>query len=213
MNSRELSHIVVAIIVLTIVTGFFFIINQDWVEFSKAFLFSVIIITVAISSKKIMAHLLDSDVEHEIWAWARYGFKPKQHLNKEIPAGVIFPLLFTLLSIGIVKVMAILTYETRATQYRAAKRFGYYSYTEMTDWHNALIGASGILAVLIVSLISYFIPYNVEVLAKTAAYYAFFNMLPISKLDGTQIFFGSRVLYATLAIITIIFAGYAITLV
>lgn len=212
MESRELSHIIAAILVLTTVTGFAYAVKADWLSLSQAFLFSVIIISVSIAAKKITAYLLDSDVEHEIWTWSRYGFKPKQHLEKEIPAGVIFPLLFTLLSAGALKVMSILTYETRATQYRAAKRFGFYSYTEMTDWHNALIGAGGIIAMLLVSLVSYFLPYNLEFLSKIAAYYAFFNMLPISKLDGTQIFFGSRVLYATLAIITAIFAGYFLTI-
>jgi Zn-dependent protease len=93
---------------------------------------------------------------------------------------------------------------------RAAKRFGFYSYSELTDFHNALIGAGGIIALLILSFISYFPGF--EYLSRIAAFYAFWNMIPISKLDGTQIFFGSRALWTALAIITIIFTAYALIL-
>jgi hypothetical protein len=81
----------------------------------------------------------------------------------------------------------------------------------MTDWHNALIGAAGIVAVLILSIISYLIPWS-DSLWRLSAYYAFWNMIPLSNLDGTQIFFGSRVLWSTLAIVVAIFTVYAFAL-
>ena len=107
--------------------------------------------------------------------------------------------------------MTILTYNTTALKRRAAKRFGYYSFAEMTDWHNALIGAAGIIVMLLLSFVSYWIP-TLEPLARLAAFYAFFNMIPFSKLDGSQIYFGSRILWYALAIITLIFASYALLL-
>ena len=77
----------------------------------------------------------------------------------------------------------------------------------MTEWHNGVIGAAGLVAVLLLSFISYFPGF--ELLTKLAAFYAISNMLPISNLDGTQIFFGSRILYITMLIITAIFFLYA----
>jgi Zn-dependent protease len=173
---------------------------------------AAIIIIVNIAAKKAMAFALDSDVEHETWKWSRYGLKPHQHLEKEVPAGIILAVILSILSLGAVKFMSFLTYETRALKHRAAKRFGYYSYTEMTDWHNGLIGAAGIVAVLILSVVLYFIGGSNDYLWRFAAYYAFWNMIPISKLDGTQIFFGSKILYAAIGIITLIFTGYALLL-
>jgi Zn-dependent protease len=82
----------------------------------------------------------------------------------------------------------------------------------MTDWHNALVGAAGIIAILLVAFISYWYA-GLETLSKFATFYAFSNMIPFSKLDGSQIFFGSRVLWATLSIITLIFTAYAFALV
>ncbi len=207
MKLSELTNIFAAVLILTIVIGFSEIIKSQWSEFAKAFLFAVVIITVAVSAKKLMAYLLDSDVEHRIWSASRYWFRPQQHLSKEVPLGIVFPLFISLFTLGVGKVMTLLTYETKALKVRAAKRFGYYSFTEMTEFHNGLIGAAGIVGVLLVSFVSYF-P-GLELLSKMAAYYAFFNMIPIANLDGAQIFFGSRVLYVAVGVVTLIFAGYA----
>ena len=214
MKQTELSHIIVAILVLALVASFPFIIKQEWENTIMALLFSAIIIIVSISAKKLVAYSLDSDVEHEIWEMSRFGFKKRDYFKKPLPAGIIFPAVLSIISLGLIKFMPILTYETRALKYRAAKRFGFYSYTEVTEWHHALIGAAGIVSVLLITFITYLIPAsNLEYLAKISAYYAFWNLIPISKLDGSQVFFGSRILWTILATITAIFVFLSLTIV
>ena len=212
MQQREIFQIILGIIVLALVSAFEPILNLEFDAVLIALLFSAVIIITNILGKKVTASLLDSDVEHEIWQWQRFGFKPGHHLPRSVPAGVIAPIFITAITTGLVKFMTILTYETRALKRRAARRFGPFSYAEITDKHNAIIGAGGIIITLLVSFVSYWIS-GAEPLARLAAFYAFFNMLPFSKLDGTQIYAGSRVLWATLAIITLIFTGYALFLV
>jgi hypothetical protein len=211
MNSREIRDVIVAIVILGIVISIGYKFNIVASDIPKYLLFAAIIILANIFAKKLIALSLDSDVEHESWKFSRYGLKPHQHFEKEIPMGIILSVLLSIFSLGSIKFMSFLTYETRALKHRAAKRFGYYSYTEMTDWHNGLIGAAGIVAVLIVAALAYFFSPG-DVLWRFAAYYAFWNMIPISKLDGTQIFFGSRILYAALGIITLIATAYAFLL-
>ncbi len=210
----ELLHIIIAVVVLALVIGFQYILDKSWGMFSTAFLFAFIIIGLNIITKKITARALDSDVEHKIWSFSRYGIKAHEKMSSEFPGGILVPLVFSFLTLGYFKIMTILTYEARALKHRAARRFGYYSFTEMTDWHNALIGASGILILLALSIFSYFLPFgNPEILSKMSAYYAFFNLLPLPNLDGMQIYFGSRVLYTVLALITAILTLYAFLLV
>lgn len=212
MKEKEIVHIIIAIIILAVVIGFSHIISNEIAYLGTAILLSFIIIGINVLSKKIMANALDSDIENSIWFASRYGFKERSQFKKEIPLGVILPLVITAITFGIIKFTTILTYETSALKRRAAKRFGYYSFTEMTDWHIALIGASGIFATLLLAFISYWIP-SLEDLARYSAFYAFFNLIPFSKLDGAQIYFGSRVLWTLLAVIATIFAGYALFLV
>ena len=223
-NIKEALNVAAAIIILTIVIGLESMLRLDYNAIMLSILFSLIIIITAVYSKKLMARMLDSDVEHEIWSVKRimflmpkkfhFGFKPHQHFKKPLPMGIILPLLVSAISLGTIKIMALLTYETKALKRRAAKRFGFYSFTEMTEFHNALIGAAGIVGILILAIVAYFIPIpEFEYLARIASFYAFFNMLPISKLDGSQIFFGSRILYTALALLTLIFTAYALILI
>lgn len=211
MKSQELAHIIAAVFILAIVSGFSFAFKSDLQNLLLAFIFSIIIIALSILAKKLTAYLLDADVEHEIWHMKNFGFSKDLQLKKPIPTGIIFPLIITAFSLGSAKFLPLLTYETRALKHRAAKRFGFYSFKEMTDWHNAVIGASGIIVVLILSLITYFSPFPaLEYFSKISVYYAFWNLLPISKLDGAQIFFGSRILWTVLFSIAVIGAFLAL---
>ncbi len=211
MEFREVRSIIIALIVLTLIASFSSLIKGNYSALLTGFIFSFVILLLTIVAKKGTAYLLDSDVEHELWHVHRFGFKPSAHFSKPMPFGGILPLILNIITLGYLKLPALLTYETRALKHRAAKRFGIFSYTEMTDWHNALIGSSGIIVCFIIAGMAYLT--NFGELAKLATFYAFANMLPISKLDGIQIFFGSKVLYAVLTAITLIFLGYAFFLV
>lgn len=213
MERGEIAVIIAAILLMFVVSGTSFALSGDAFGLLQVLMFSAIVIGVPIVVKNATAYVLDSSVTHEIWKVYRFGFRPKEHFKKEQPMGVIIPLVATIASILIsfpIMIMTFLTYETRALKYRASRRFGFYSYTSMTDWHNGLIGVFGILSLLLIAFLSYFA--NFEYLAKMASYYAFWNMLPISKLDGTQILFGSRVVWSVLGIITLIFTAFAIIL-
>lgn len=210
MKSRELVQVVVAIVILAAIISFPGIFENHSISVSYALIFSVLIIGVNVLAKKVTAHLLDASVEHELWRVSRYGWRAHQYFKNPIAAGALVPLFFSIITLGLFKIMTFLTYETGALKERAARRFGFYSYTEMTEWHNGLIGAAGILGVLLLSFISYFI--GGDTLWRLAAYYAFWNMIPVSTLDGTKIFFGSRILWTTFALITTLFAAYALML-
>ena len=208
MEKREIYHILAGIIILSIISSVALIYQKGYSILPKIILFSAIIILVSVIAKKFTAYLVDCDVEHEIWHFQRFGWKPHYYLPSKVPFGIIIPLFFTIFSLGFLKIGTILTYEARALKYRASRRFGFYSFTELTDWHNGLIGTAGIISVLLVAMIGYFPGY--ELLSKMATYYTLANLIPFSKLDGTQIFFGSRPLYAAVLVITLIFFIFAL---
>lgn len=210
MEKGELAHIVAAIILMFVVFATGFAIVGETGELVQTFIFAVVVVGVPVIMKNAVAYMLDTSVTHEIWNVFNYGIKPSRHFKKPRPFGLFIPLLFTLISLGAWKVTTFLTYETRALKHRAAKRHGHYSYTSMTDWHHGLIGASGVIILLVIAVVAYLPGW--EYLAKMATYYALWNMIPFSKLDGTQIFFGSRVLWTVLAVTVLIFTGYALFL-
>jgi Zn-dependent protease len=210
MGKEELGDILTAILMMFVVSSLTYIFVGEMGLVFEVFIYSFIIIILPVVARKAMAHSLDAGVEHQTWGVHRFGLRPGAHFKREVPMGLLVPLFFTLISLGLFKVMTFLTYEPRALKHRAAKRFGHYSFTEMTDWHGGLIGVAGIVTVLVISFVGYFAGF--ELLSKLAAYYAFWNMIPIFKLDGTQIFFGNKIVYSVLGIITLIFVLFAMSI-
>lgn len=210
MERFEWAHILGVVILMFVVWSVGFSLDANLIGLIWIFGFSFVVVILPILAKNALAYYLDANVTHEIWSVYRFGFKPREHFKKPVLFGLILPLVFSLISLGFFKMTTFLTYETRALKYRAARKFGHYSYTSMTDWHNALIGALGVFVLLVISVVGYLTGF--EVLTKMAAYYAFWNMIPISKLDGTQIYFGSRVLWTVLGALTLVFSFYAFLL-
>lgn len=208
MDKEEIAHVLTAILVFTVVLSVGNLLDGNYNYLGVAFASSVVIISASIAGKKFMAHLLDSDVSHRIWFSNRFG---PNLLSRPFPSGIVFPLLLSLVTFGFVKMGSILEYETSAKKIRAAKRFGYYSYAEMTDWHNALIGTAGMIVTLIVMVASYLLDF--EPTAKAAALFMFWNMIPMANLDGTQIFFGSKTLWTIMGLLALLSALYTVILI
>jgi hypothetical protein len=217
MDSQELAQIIAAVLVLFGVLALPIIYYEKWAVIPEAIVTSIILVAVHVSAQKFAAYNLDLGVRHQIWTMRRFGWRPGQRFDFDVPAGILAPAFFSLYSVAFLSVanlwiyfLAILTYDARALKIRAARRFGNYSYVAMTEFHNALVGAAGIIAILLVAIISWSL--GILYLGKIASYYAFFNMLPLSNLNGTQIFFGNRILFYILAVTVTIFAMIALTI-
>ena len=98
--------------------------------------------------------------------------------------------------------MASLVFDIKPKVYRAAKRHGLYSFSEVTEYQLGIIAATGIVINLALAIIGYFLGFHT--FAQLNIYFAFFNMLPLSTLDGNKIFFGNIVLWSFLASLTLL---------
>ena len=157
-------------------------------------------------SKKVLSFYLDSEIEIKIWEVKRYGFKPEKYFKRPFPIGAFLPIITSVLSFGYFIWLNSLVFEVKAKVYRAARRFGLYTFSEMTEYHISLIAAAGVSANLLFAVIGYLI--NLDEFAKLNIYYAFFNLIPLSNLDGNKIFFGSIVLWSFLIAVVLIGLGY-----
>ena len=201
------------ILIVTIVLAFGITLAQDINLFLYTLLGVFIIILINSIAKKIAAFYFDSEIEIKLWEFKRFGFKPKSNFKNAFPAGIFIPILsrIILLPFNGFLWMASLVFDTKAKSYRVAKRHGMYSFSEMTEEHIGYIAAAGIAINLIFIIIFYMIGY--PFLSKISAWYIFFNMIPISNLDGNKIFFGNITLWSFLATLTLIAFGYSLWLV
>lgn len=170
-------------------------------------LYSLVIISISVFAKKITADILDIKIEHKLWQFQRYWFYKKSHFKNPLPVGLIIPILFSFLSSGFVKCFWFLQFESEALPSKVAKRYGRYGfrrYSEIMEWDLAIISFYSLIGLLALSLTAKFL--GIFELAKYSLYFTIWNMAPLSNLEGSKIFFGSRPLYI-FSLVLIFIAG------
>lgn len=207
INKKE--SIIIILITIIIAVSLSFLKTFDY--FLYMLIPVLLVILINVFAKKFIAYYLDSEVEIDVWKVKRYGFRPESHFKKAFPTGAVFPLIFSLLTLGNVVWMASLVFDVKPKVYRAAKRHGLYKFSEMTEDHIGLIASAGIVANIVFAALGYL--FGFESFAMLNISFAFFNILPFSDLDGNKIFFGNIVIWSLLAAITLIGLGAALLLV
>ena len=207
-TQKEVWHIFIVLIVLGFSVSLENIIQNglDYLAILIGFLTVLIIMLVSVVSKKGAAYYYEAKIEHSIWMWERFGFKREERFPHPMPLGIIAPVIISVASYGKTLWLAALEFDVYGTSARASKRHGEHRYTEMTEIHIGLIAAAGVTASLIASVIGYLAGF--PEFSRLSIYYAIYSMIPIGNLDGSKIFFGSRLVWYTLGIICLIFLGY-----
>ncbi len=207
LNSKEIYSLIIIVFILAITISFL----RSIEVFLYILLAVFLTLAINIFAKKIMSFYFDSQIEVKLWKIKRYGFHPGSYFKKAFPAGIFFPIIISAISFGNLFWMASLVFDVKPKIYRAAKRHGLYSYSEMTEEHIGLIAAAGVFANLVFAIIGYLAGFSE--FARLNIYFAFFNILPLADLDGNKIFFGSLILWSFLATLILIGIGYALFLI
>ena len=221
MERKEIT----AILVTTLVLGFVISLMESLNLFLHISLIIFIILIINVLAKKVIGFYLDTETKIELWNIKRVGLSyflkiipfpsphPSRKLKKPFPAGIFLPIITTAFSFGYLNWMASLVFDVEPKIYKAAKRHGLYTFSEIAESHIGLIAAAGIFANLFFAVIGYFIGF--PDFTRLSIYYAFFNLIPLSDLDGNKIYFGSStffgfpLMWSFLTIITLIGIGYA----
>ena len=206
LEKKEVAQIVAVALILAFS---FSIWNFDF--FIYALISMLLIIAINVAAKIVASYYYESEIEIKVWEIERYGYRPDAYFRKPLPVGAFIPILTALVSFGYFTWLASLVFDVKPKVYRAAKRHGLYSFSEMTEEHIGNIASAGILANLIFAVIGYLIGF--EEFAKLNIYYAAFSMIPISDLDGNKIFFGNIVSWSFIAAIVMIAVGFVIFIV
>jgi Zn-dependent protease len=89
-----------------------------------------------------------------------------------------------------------LQFESKALPTKVVKRFGLRRISGIMEWDDALIVFYSLMPLLMMALLAkFFTGLFFSDLARYAWIYVVCNLLPISKLDGTKLFFGSIPLF------------------
>lgn len=197
----------IVVIALAIIVASFSAAFTELNKFLLSALFLTIIFVVYTGTKKIAAYLYESEEETQIWSFQRYGFYKKSYFKYPIPIGIILPFIIPLFSMGLALFplpwLAITQSKIKPKKERAAKKHGFWSFSEMTEYHIAVIHSWAFVSLLVLFIIAILL--NISQLASLSILFAIFNLLPLGKLDGSRVFFGFRPFYFVLLGTAIIF--------
>ncbi len=210
LNKKEIFPILLIIIIISFSVSLSFDMADNWQIIGGTLLAVSLVILANIFTKKIVAYLLDSEIEMKIWGLERYGFAPAQHFKRPFPIGAFLPLIskIILFPFNSMVWMASLVFDVKPRIYKGAKRHGLYTFSEITEYHLGLIAASGIVINLILAIVGYFLGF--PLFSRLNIYLAFFNILPLYELDGNKIFFGNLIMWSFLAALVLIGMLFAI---
>jgi len=202
----EIITIILAAAVLAV--SYSFINTSIFLQVGISFL---IIIVLNVLIKKAIAFYFEAKTVTKFWGWRQYWFAKRSHFKKPVPM-IWLPLILSFFTRGLLNFwFGILEFDIKPKTERVSRRHGLYRFSEMTDWHIALIAVAGIAINLIAAIVSYLAGF--ETFAKLNIWFAAWSIIPLSSLDGNKIFFGSRPLWFTMLVIVGIFLGYSLVVI
>jgi hypothetical protein len=194
MNTKEITTIFLATIILALATSF-----KNTEILAASALSFLIIISVNVLAKKIVGFHFETDVTIKFWTWYQFGLRKDSHFKSPVPMAWL-PLFLALITKGNILWLAILEFDIKAKAERVAKRHGLYRFTEVTEWHMAMIATWGLIANLVFAIMGYILGF--ELFAKLSIYFIAWSIIPLARFDGARIFYSSRALWTVIFIIT-----------
>ena len=161
--------------------------------FLTMFLFIFLIILINSLAKKIAAYYFDSNLRVRFWGIKRFGYRPDAYFRAPFSAGIMIPLITSFVTLGYFVWLSPLVFDSESKTSRVSKKHGLYSHYYMNESHMGVIAAFGILVNVFFAYIAYLIGFSE--FSRLSLYFAMFNMIPFSDLDGAKIFFGNMVLW------------------
>ncbi|MAF35612.1 hypothetical protein CL622_00660 [archaeon] len=180
---REIETFVLVWIILSIIFSFTF--RNDW----SVVLITGFVLGINVISTKLAARKYGCDANLNLWAIRRYGLRKSHVLSKKqaVPTGVIFPLLFALVSRGALVFSLVSTFNFGDTTRTGRLR------PHFTEREYAFSLFLGLLPLFVL------LPIFAAVGAKTALFitgvYTLGQLMPLPGATGMFIVFSSRTLY------------------
>ena len=198
-TKKETAWIIISVLIVGFIIGW-----SEQPDYSPVvFLIALAIILVNVFAKKIASSHYSIKIEHKIWEFRRWGWYERSYFKKPVPVGLIIPFFLSFISLGMAKIFLLLQFNAEnLPKKRALRKRGAYRYSEINESDLAFTAAWGFWALILLAIVGHFI--NSPELSKYAIYYGLWNLLPISNLDGTKLFFGSFFNWILLAVAYII---------
>jgi hypothetical protein len=192
----EKTSIILSIIILALLFSY-----ANLISLPIFIVIFALILLVNVFAKKLVAHYLEISTSVHVWDFRQYWFGESFKFPKPVPIGLILPLFLLIFTYGVVQWLGILATDFEAKLTKLIRKRKPWSYPGLRDLDVALICFAGFMANIVLALAAVkFAPQ----LADLSFLYCLYNLLPIGKLDGFQLFMNNRALYFLTMLIFIV---------
>ncbi|MEK6859702.1 MAG: hypothetical protein AABX54_02705 [Nanoarchaeota archaeon] len=170
----------------------------------------ILIILANVFSKKTASDFFNIKIEHKPWEIQRHGWYKRSYYKKPFPLGLVLPIILTIISLGILKPLAMLQFDYKdIPEKRILKQRGLKRKSGINDSDIGFTAFWGFASLLVLALIGALIRF--PELAKYSIFYGLWNLIPYGNLDGSKLFFGSIISWISTTILYLI--GLALVIV
>ena len=184
-NKKEALALLVSALVLGYVISFG---SLTWISWLSMAGLALVMLFFHHFGQKISALFYDCSAEAQLWTVRQFWLKKGSHFRFDFPMWAALPIFAVILTFGFIKWLAVTTFEAAPLPSRVHRK-----YAELTDWDLALIATGGIFFNAFLAVVSQ--AFGWHDFAMLNLYFILFNLVPISTLDGSKIFFGSVMLW------------------
>ena len=195
-NRKEL----VSLLIAALVIGYVYALqNLSLLGFLAMAGLALIMLFIHHLGQKFTALFYDCSIEFRLWTIRQFWLKKGGHFKFDFPAGVIIPVFLAILTLPfiVVKWLSLTTFDAIPLPARVQRK-----YAELTEFDLALIAVGGLFFNAVLAVISQAFGWNDFAMMNLC--FIAFNLLPISTLDGSKIFFGSVMLWVFSVVFTAI---------
>lgn len=201
MEKTEIPYLVLCALVLgyciALVYSISFSTSFTFLSMFKYALIALAILSINLVAKKLAALKLGCAIRAEPSTWRRFGFPESSYFRWPFPSWIIWPLVFTGLSLGRFFWLSNMNFEVEPLPARAARKF-----SELTEFDIGLIAAAGIAANLFAAVIA--AAFHNLSFTYLNLWFAFFNILPFPAYDGGKILFADKLFFVFMFTFTLI---------
>jgi len=197
-TKKEITWVIITILIMSFIIGF----TEEFTVTS--ILIAFIIISTSLIAKKLASKYFYVEIQHEMWKFRRYGFLERSRFKKPFPIGIVLPFLMTIFSLGLIRPLTFLEFKSKSSKLRILRTRGVICRTlDVKESDLGLISAAGFWGLLFLSFLGILL--GIPMLIKYPVYYALWNLIPVSNLDGAKLFFGSFFNWVLLTVLNLIF--------
>jgi membrane-associated protease RseP (regulator of RpoE activity) len=211
-TKKEIVWMFIFIIIGSFISFVPLIPNDDPIKVFYTLLIFSLIIILSTAVKKISAYHYAIKIEHHDWKLTQWWWYTRAHFQIPFPLGLIIPFFFAVFTIGYLKPFSFLQFNAEnIEEVRILKKHGPRGSRRKEFINESDLGytaATGFyvlffLAIIGIVLKPYFPSFGYG-LAKYSVYYALWNLLPVSQLDGAKVFFGTTLLWSFILLVFLI---------